>query len=52
MENQEKKEKQDEKERRRKEREQEKKIENRTKTMHGTSCPRIMSKEGDLLVEF
>lgn len=50
--NQERKEKQDERERTRKEREREKKIKGRTKNLHGTSCPRIMSKEGDLLVEF
>lgn len=50
--NQEKKERQDEREERKKEREREKKIEKRTKTLHGTSCPRIMSKEGDLLAEF
>jgi len=50
--NQERKEKADEREERKKEREREKKIKERTKTLHGTSCPRIMSKEGDLLVEF
>ena len=50
--NQAKKEKQDEKERERKEREHEKKIKGRTKTSHGTSCPRIMSKEGSLIAEF
>lgn len=49
---QEKREKQDEKEKRKKEREREKKIEKRTKTFHGTSCPRIMTKEGELLAEF
>lgn len=42
----------DEKKRERKEREREKKIRGRTKTLHGTSCPRIMSTEGDLIVEF
>ncbi len=50
--NQEKREKQDAKESARKEREREKKIEKRTKISHGTTCPRIMSKEGDLLAEF
>ena len=50
--NQERKEKQDERERTRKEKEREKKIEKRTKISHGTTCPRIMSKEGDLLMEF
>lgn len=48
----EKKEKVDEKKQRIKERERERKIEKRTKTSHGTSCPRIMSKEGELLAEF
>ncbi len=49
---QERKERQDEKERERKEKEREKKIKGRTRTSHGTSCPRIMTKEGELLVEF
>ncbi len=50
--NRERKEKADEKEQRRKEKERERKIKKRTKTSHGTSCPRIMSKEGELLAEF
>ncbi len=50
--NQEKKERQDEREKVKKEKEREKKIRGRTRTSHGTSCPRIMTKEGELLVEF
>ncbi len=49
---QERKEKQEERERDKKERAREKKIKGRTRTSHGTSCPRIMTKEGELLVEF
>ncbi len=49
---QERQERQEEKEKEKKERAREKKIRGRTRTTHGTSCPRITTKEGELLAEF